>query len=161
VVIRFWTQGAAVPLVFGAFVMTAAPAHADNTRLNNSTFVNIYTMQRQAGCVTEPKIDRRLVEAAHRHALDAVNNATINGDVGTDGSTAQTRANDAGFVGAVAQTVATNPAVAINNVDVLGQWYWDPVARAIIENCANTAIGVWSENTLTRSVVVAEYGQPA
>ncbi|MDT5053386.1 MAG: hypothetical protein QOF66_1752, partial [Mycobacterium sp.] len=28
-------------------------------------------------------------------------------------------------------------------------------------DCANTAIGVWSENSLDRSVVVAMYGQPA
>jgi hypothetical protein len=27
-------------------------------------------------------------------------------------------------------------------------------------NCANTEIGVWSENSLDRTVVVAVYGQP-
>jgi hypothetical protein len=32
---------------------------------------------------------------------------------------------------------------------------------AIMSDCANTAIGVWSENSLDRSVVVAVYGQPA
>jgi len=145
----------------GAFVATAAPANADNRRLNNSVFLNIYTMQHQAGCTTDPKVDGRLVDAAHRQAIDAVNNPELNGDLGTDGSTPQSRANDAGFVGTVAQTVATNPALAINGIDILGQWYWDPVAKAIIENCANTAIGVWSENSLSRSVVVAAYGQPA
>jgi hypothetical protein len=30
-----------------------------------------------------------------------------------------------------------------------------------MQDCANTAIGVWSENSLSRSVVVAVYGQPA
>jgi peptidoglycan biosynthesis protein MviN/MurJ (putative lipid II flippase) len=90
-----------------------------------------------------------------------VHNPDINGDLGSDGSTAQTRANDAGFVGTVAQTVATNPALAINGIDILGQWYWDPVAKGIIENCANTVIGVWTENSLSRSVTVAVYGQPA
>jgi len=28
-------------------------------------------------------------------------------------------------------------------------------------NCANTQMGVWSANSLDRSVVVAVYGQPA
>ena len=39
-------------------------------------------------------------------------------------------------------------------------WYYDPVAYAIMSNCANTAIGVWSENSFDRSVVVAVFGQP-
>jgi hypothetical protein len=29
-----------------------------------------------------------------------------------------------------------------------------------MRNCANTAIGVWSESVLDRTVVVAVYGQP-
>ncbi|MFM9033064.1 MAG: CAP domain-containing protein, partial [Mycobacterium sp.] len=41
------------------------------------------------------------------------------------------------------------------------QWYNDPRAFAIMSDCRNTAIGVWSENSLDRSVVVAVYGQPA
>jgi uncharacterized protein YkwD len=142
--------------------LTTAPlAGADNQRLNNGVLANVYTMQHQAGCTTEVKGDRRLVEAAQRQAVDAVNNPDLNGDLGSDGSTPQTRANDAGFVGTVTQTVATNPALAINGIDILGQWYWDPVAKAIIDNCANTVIGVWTENSLSRSVTVAVYGQPA
>jgi hypothetical protein len=30
-----------------------------------------------------------------------------------------------------------------------------------MSDCANTVIGVWSENSLDRSVVVAVFGQPA
>jgi uncharacterized protein YkwD len=142
--------------------VTCTPlAGADNQRLNNGVLNNVYTMQHQAGCTTEVTGDRRLVDAARRQALDAVNNPDLNGDLGSDGSTPQTRANDAGFVGTVAQTVATNPSLAINGIDILGQWYWDPVAKAIIDNCANTVIGVWTENSLSRSVTVAVYGQPA
>jgi hypothetical protein len=29
-----------------------------------------------------------------------------------------------------------------------------------MRNCANTAMGVWSENSLDRTVVVAVYGSP-
>ena len=64
-------------------------------------------------------------------------------------------------MGTVAETIAINPALAINNLDVINRWYYDPQAFAIMSNCANTAIGVWSENSLDRSVVVAVYGQPA
>ena len=51
---------------------------------------------------------------------------------------------------------------AINNLDVINQWYYDPRAFGIMSDCANTAIGVWSANNgFDRSVVVAVYGQPA
>jgi uncharacterized protein YkwD len=142
-------------------VTTAPSALADNKRLNESVFVNIYTAQKQYGCPTEPKLDGRLVAAAQRHTDDALNNPDINGDIGSDGSTPQDRANAAGFNGKVVETVAINPALAISGIEILAQWWWDPPSRAAMQNCANTAIGVWSENSLARSVVVAVYGQPA
>jgi hypothetical protein len=43
----------------------------------------------------------------------------------------------------------------------MNQWYYRPDYMAIMSNCANSEIGVWSENRLDRSVVVAVYGQPA
>ncbi len=51
--------------------------------------------------------------------------------------------------------------MANNNLDVINQWYYNPAYMAIMSDCANTAIGVWSANSLDRSVVVAVYGQPA
>jgi hypothetical protein len=79
----------------------------------------------------------------------------------TASATRSARAEAAGFKGRVFQTVAINPALAINNLDVLNQWYYNPAYMAIMSDCANTAIGVWSENSLDRSVVVPVYGQPA
>ena len=89
-----------------------------------------------------------------------LNNRALDGDIGSDGSTAQSRANAAGFTGTVSETVAINPALAINGVDIMNQWYYRPDYMAIMSNCANSQIGVWSENRLDRSVVVAVYGQP-
>jgi hypothetical protein len=43
---------------------------------------------------------------------------------------------------------------------VLQQWYHDPATFAIMSDCANSLIGVWSENSPFRSVVVAVYGRP-
>jgi uncharacterized protein YkwD len=148
--------------LFAVAAVCAQPAgaHADNKRLNESVFANIYTAQRQNGCTTDPKISGQLVDAARRHTLDVRNNRDINGDIGSDGTTPQDRANQAGFVGKVTETVAINPALAISGIEILNQWWWDPPSRAAMQDCSNTAIGVWSENILDRSVVVAVYGQP-
>lgn len=161
---RYAVQQCAVLAALASLMLSAGvlpTAQADNRRLNESVFVNIYTAQQQYGCLTEPKLDGRLVEAARLHTLDLLNNPNLNADIGTDGSTPQDRANRTGFVGKVSETVAINPALAISGIEILGQWWWDPARRAIMQDCANTAIGVWSENSLARSVVVAVYGQPA
>ena len=135
-------------------------AHADNKRLNSSVFGNIYTAQQLNGCTTEPRLDGRLVDAARRHTLDVLDHDDVNGDIGSDGSTAQDRARDAGFPGRAVETIAVNPALAISGIEILNQWWADPVSRTTMQDCSNTAIGVWSENSIDRSVLVAVYGQP-
>lgn len=89
-----------------------------------------------------------------------LNNRDLDGDLGSDGSTPQDRANAAGFRGTVAETVAINPALAISGIELINQWYYNPAYLAIMRDCAHTAIGVWSENSLSRTVVVAVYGHP-
>lgn len=148
-------------LVLATYSLAYPPAaDADNTRLNNSVVAGLYTVRYQAGCGS-PDIapNRALAVAAQRHARDLVNHPDLDGDAGSDGSTAQSRSAAAGYAGTVSQTVAVNPALAINNLDVITQWYHDPVALRIMSDCSNTAIGVWSENSLNRSVVVAVYGR--
>lgn len=146
--------------VIGGAVIAAPTANADNKRLNESVAVNVYTIQQKAGCPTEIKINPQLRLAAQWHTNDVLNNRALDGDIGSDGSTTQDRANAAGFKGVVAETVAINPALAINGVEIMNQWFNRPDYMAIMSNCANTQIGVWSENRLDRSVVVAVYGQP-
>lgn len=140
-------------------VTASAPAAADNRRLNQSLYSNIYTAQQRNGCTTEPKVDPRLVEAARLHTLDVRANHNLGGGVGSDGSTVKGRAAAAGFPGPVAETVAINPALAISGVEILNQWWGDPVARATMQDCSHDALGVWSENSLDRTVVVAVYGR--
>ncbi|MBX7431512.1 CAP domain-containing protein [Mycobacterium sp. Y57] len=148
-------------VLFAAVAVTAAPtAHADNKRLNDGVVANVYTIQQQHGCDTDIKINPQLQLAAQWHTNDVLHNRALDGDIGSDGSTVQDRANAAGFVGTVAETVAINPALAINGIEIMNQWYYRPDYMAIMSNCANTQIGVWSENSLDRSVVVAVYGQP-
>jgi hypothetical protein len=54
----------------------------------------------------------------------------------------------------------STPALAIIGIELINQWYYNPAYLAIMQSCAYTEIGVWSENSLDRSVVVAVYGQP-
>jgi uncharacterized protein YkwD len=156
---RLHTVSALAAVSAGA-VLPAPPAHADNKRLNDGVVANVYTVQHQAGCTNDVKINPQLQLAAQWHALDVLNNRNLDGDVGSDGSMPQDRANAAGFQGKVAETVAINPAIAISGIELLNQWYDNPADFAIMSDCANTAIGVWSENSRDRAVVVAAYGQP-
>lgn len=153
------TLTALASMAIGGVLGTPA-AHGDNKRLNDGVVANIYTIQHQAGCANDVKISPQLQLAAQRHALDVLNNRNLDSDIGTDGSTPQDRATAAGFHGKVAETVAINPALAINGIEILDQWYYNPADRAIMSDCANSQIGVWSENSLNRTVVVAVYGQP-
>ncbi|TLH49588.1 CAP domain-containing protein [Mycolicibacterium aubagnense] len=146
--------------VFGGGAVLPAVAQADNSRLNNSVVANVFTIQHQAGCTNDVAVSPQLRLAAEWHANDVLNNRELDGDLGSDGSTPQARAQAAGFRGKVFQTVAINRSIAINNLDVLNQWYYDPADLAIMSNCANSVMGVWSENSPDRSVVVALYGQP-
>jgi uncharacterized protein YkwD len=139
----------------------AATAQADNNRLNNGVVSNVYTAQHRAGCANDVKINPQLQLAAQWHAHDVLVDRDLDGDIGSDGSTPQDRANAAGFRGIATETVAINSALAINNIEIINQWYYNPGYKAIMTNCANTQIGVWSENSLNRSIVVAVYGAPA
>lgn len=141
-------------------VLCAPAASADNRRLNSSVVANVYTVQHQAGCTNDIAVDGRLLEAAHWQALDVLNNRSLDGDIGSDDSTPQVRAANAGFRGRVAETVAINASFAINNLDVINQWYQRPDYLTIMRDCGFTRMGVWSENSLDRSVVVAVYGSP-
>jgi len=163
------------PVLTVAAILTAGAAlavptaHADNDnntlipnnkRLNDGVVANVYTMQHEAGCTNDVRINPRLQLAAQWHAQDVLNNRGLDGEVGSDGSTPQDRANAAGFRGKVAETVAVNPALAISGIELINQWYFNPVYNKIMSDCANNQIGVWSLNSLDRTVVVAVYGKP-
>lgn len=150
----------AAVLLAGAATLVAPAAHADNKRLNSAVVSTVYTLQHQAGCTNDVVRNNALTLAAEWHAEDMITNRNINGDTGSDGSTPQDRANAAGFRGRAAETVAINPAIAISSLELVNQWYYNPDDMAIIRDCANTAIGVWSANSVDRTVVVAVYGQP-
>jgi uncharacterized protein YkwD len=155
-------------LVIAASTLLCTPAvHADgdndtvipnNKRLNDGVVANVYTMQHQAGCTNDVKINKQLQLAAQRHTRDVLNNRNLDGDIGSDGSTPQDRANAAGFHGQAAETVAINQSIAISGNDLINRWYYNPAYNAIMSNCANSQIGVWSENSPDRTVVGGVFG---
>jgi len=147
-----------VAVVVGA-VAGMPTASADNKRLNDGVVANVYTVQHQAGCTNDVKINPKLRLAAQWHTNDVLNNRALDGDIGSDGSTVADRARNAGYAGPVAETVAINPALAISGVELINQWYYRPDYYTIMADCANTDIGVWSESQLDRTVVVAVYGK--
>lgn len=154
-----------VSAVFG--LAPAAAADNDNNtlvpnnkRLNDSVIANVYTVQHQSGCTNDITINPQLQLAAQWHTHDVLSNRTLSGDLGSDYSTPQSRAQAAGYNGEVAQTVAINPALAINGVEIINRWYHDPTSFGVMSNCAYTEMGVWSANSLDRTVVVAIYGRP-
>jgi uncharacterized protein YkwD len=161
--VNVWRRAGVIPLVavLGGAVAGVPVAGADNERLNDGVVANVYTIQHEHGCDNDVKINPSLQLAAQWHTDDVLNNRTLDGDIGSDGSGVQARADAAGYKGVVAETVAINPALAINGIDIMNQWYYRPDYMAVMSNCANTQIGVWSANSLDRSGVVAVYGQPA
>jgi hypothetical protein len=134
-------------------------ARADNSRCNNSVVANVYTIQQQAGCTNNLTSNAQLRLAPHWHTRDVFSNRDLDGESGSDGSTPQDRAIAAGHRGVVDETVAINPAIAISGVELMNQWYYNPAYMTIMQNCANIEIGVRSENSLDRTVVVAVYGR--
>jgi hypothetical protein len=121
----------------------------------------VYTVQHQAGCSTDLKINPQLRLAAQWHADDVLDNGALDGDIGSDGSAVQDRANAAEFKETASETVAINPALAISGIEIMNDWCYRPDYMAIMSNCANSQIGVWPESGLNRAVVVAVYGTPA
>jgi hypothetical protein len=153
-----------------AATLTAPGAQAfpgSNNRLHAAIASNVYTLQQRSGCIQRPvppgveMVNDRLITAARDHTFDLMEHRELGGDIGSDGSTPQDRALAAGYHGVVSETTAVFNQFATNAVEIMNQWYYDPDYYAIMTNCANTQIGVWSESVLDHYVLVAVYGQPA
>ena len=153
------------PLTLSGSVIVAAGAllgmpgaHADNDnntlipnnkRLNDGVVANVYTMQHQAGCANDVRPNPQLQLAAQRHTEDVLNNRALDGDIGSDGSTPASRANATPAThGQVAETVAIHPRWPSAASSLLNRWYHDPAYHAVMANCANSQIGVWSLNSV-------------
>jgi uncharacterized protein YkwD len=158
---RFPLFAAVFTALIATLLGTSPTAAADNKRLNDNVVLGVYNLQHQAGCRNDVILDNRLVTAAQWHTHDLMAHPELDGDVGSDGSTPQSRAAAAGFTGQVAQTIMIFPSFALNNRQLMIAWKDNPPYMAIMTNCAFTRMGVWSENSPLRSVLVAVYGVAA
>ncbi|KDE97282.1 hypothetical protein Y900_028915 [Mycolicibacterium aromaticivorans JS19b1 = JCM 16368] len=147
----------------GSLIATLGPdAYTDNKRLADGVITHAAMLHQRFGCTGgPPSLDPLLQRAARWHAVDVANNRSLDGDVGTDGSTPRQRAQSAGFRGSVAETVWIDSTLAFSGLELLKQWYFDSADLTAAADCSFTAIGVWSTNhDADRTVVVAVYGRP-
>ena len=159
----------AMVVVAAGHVLSVPAAHADgdnntlgpnNKRLNDGVVANTYTMQHQAGCTNDVKISPQLQLAAQRHTNDVLNNRNLDGDIGSDGSSRTRPRQRRRLPRSGGRNGSDKPSFGDQRVELINQWYDNPVSKAVMSNCANSQIGVWSENSPDRTVVVAVYGQP-
>jgi uncharacterized protein YkwD len=97
--------------------------------------------------------DPRLTAAAQRHANDMLQNG-LNGHIGSDGSSPNSRITDAGYTGAgyTGEIVYWGTGSNATPSVALDLWMDSPAHRAIILDCAFTAAGfatAWDGNKLT------------
>jgi len=102
--------------------------------------------------------DPRLTEAAQRHANDMLLNG-VNGHVGSDGSSPHARISDAGYTGAsyTGEIVFWGTGSAATPSTVLDLWMDSPPHRAIILNCAFTAVGFATARDGNKMTAVGDF----
>ena len=103
--------------------------------------------RRKPAALTKLKKSPQLEAAAQRHTARRAQQPRPRRRCRVGRISAADRARDAGYRGRVAETVAINNSLAINDLDVTGNWsarsdYWNHV------ELRETQIGVWSENSV-------------
>ncbi len=97
--------------------------------------------------------DPRLTAAAQRHADDLAVNGIERGHIGSDGSSPRARVLDAGYAkpGGTSEILFWGSGTRATPSTALDLWMQSPPHRAVIEDCAFTAVGfatAWTGNTL-------------
>jgi uncharacterized protein YkwD len=105
--------------------------------------------------------DPRLTAAAQRHADDMLRNG-LNGHVGSDGSSPQVRITDAGYTRAsyTGEIVFWGTGSAGSPSVALDMWMQSPPHRAIILNCAYTAVGFATAKYGNKMTAVGDFASP-
>jgi uncharacterized protein YkwD len=106
--------------------------------------------------------DPRLTAAAQRHADDMLANGLGGGHIGSDGSSPQTRINDAGYTrtGYTSEVIYWGSGSHATPNAALDLWMESPVHRAVILDCAFTAAGfavAWAGNMM---IAVGDFAGP-
>ena len=113
-------------------------------------FNGVNQLRQPCGVIND---DPSLTAAAQRHANDMLKNS-VDGHIGSDGSTPAVRIGDAGYAGTgyTGEIVYWGTGSAADPAAALDLWMESPAHRAIITNCAFTAGGfatAWDGNKMT------------
>jgi uncharacterized protein YkwD len=123
-------------------------ARADDS--GTAVYSGVNRLRQTCGVIGD---DPRLTAAAQRHANDMLKNS-VDGHIGSDGSSPQARIADAGYTrtGYTGEVVYWGTGSAATPSAALDLWMGSPPHRAIILNCAYTAGGfatAWDGNKMT------------
>lgn len=131
-------------------------ARADDS--GTAVYSGVSRLRQTCGVIGD---DARLTAAAQRHAEDMLKNG-VDGHIGSDGSSPQTRIADAGYGRAsyTGEVVywGTGSAAAPNVA--LDRWMASPAHRAIILNCAFTAAGFATASDGNKMTAVGDFAAP-
>lgn len=131
-------------------------ARADD--LGSAVYSGVSQLRQTCG---ETGDDPRLAAAAQRHADDMLKTG-VNGHIGSDGSSPQARITDAGYVTTsyTGEIVYWGTGSDATPGVALDLWMQSPAHRAIILNCAFTAIGFATASDGDKMTVVGDFASP-
>jgi uncharacterized protein YkwD len=143
-------------------VFTALDTVADSAARADDSSTAMYSgvnrLREACGAIGD---DPRLTAAAQRHADDMLRNG-LNGHVGSDGSSPQVRITDAGYTRASysGEIVFWGTGSAATPNVALDMWMQSPPHRAIILNCAYTAVGFATARDGNKMTAVGDFASP-
>jgi uncharacterized protein YkwD len=123
-------------------------ARADD--FTDAIYRDVSELRQSCGAIDD---DPRLTAAAQRHADDLAINGVERGHVGSDGSSPRARVLDAGYIKPrdTSEILFWGSGTHANPSAALDLWMQSPPHRAIILDCAFTAVGfavAWTGNRL-------------
>jgi Cysteine-rich secretory protein family len=123
-------------------------AHADDFRA--AIYSGVSDLRQSCGVIGD---DPLLAAAAQRHADDLAINGVEGGHIGSDGSSPRARILDAGYIrpGNVSEIIYWGSGSHANANAALDMWMHSSPHRAVVLDCALTAVGfatAWTGNTL-------------
>jgi hypothetical protein len=136
--------------------VTGFTARADNS--GNAVYSGVSRLRQTCGVIND---DPRLTAAAQRHANDMLTNG-VNGHIGSDGSSPQSRIAEAGYVRAsyTGEIVYWGTGSAATPSEAVAQWMGSPPHRAIVLNCAFTAAGFATASDGNKMTAVGDFAAP-
>lgn len=137
-------------------IATGCVARADDS--GNAVYSGVSRLRQACGVIGD---DPRLTAAAQRHADDMLTHG-VDGHIGSDGSSPQTRIRDAGYVRTsyTGEIVYWGTGSAATPSVAVAQWMGSPPHRAIILNCAFTAAGFATASDGNKMTAVGDFAAP-